>query len=71
VVPRPALTFRRAAPFLLVLTLIPDAVIWISHAYGGPARGSTVIPLMLMHITVGTICIATLPRLGVSRGIKV
>jgi hypothetical protein len=49
-VERPAETFRRIVPVALVLSLIPDALIWANGAYEGAAEAQTVLPLMAMHV---------------------
>ncbi len=49
-VERPAETFRRIVPVALVLSLIPDALIWANGAYEGAAEARTVLPLMAMHV---------------------
>ncbi len=54
--------FRRVAGFALLLSFIPDAAIWASHAYQHTARASTVAPLVIMHVAVGALCIVLLPR---------
>ena len=64
----PVATFKRVAPAALVLSFAPDVAIWASHAYNHTARASTVVPLMLMHVAVGAICLILLPRLGARRG---
>ena len=49
-VERPAETFRRIVPVALVLSLIPDALIWANGAYEGAAEAQTVLPLTAMHV---------------------
>jgi hypothetical protein len=34
---------------------------WASHSYQHTAGASTLIPLLLMHVVVGGICLAALP----------
>ena len=53
---RPVETFRRIVPVALVLSLIPDALIWASGAYEGAAEAQTVLPLMAMHVVAGAAC---------------
>jgi hypothetical protein len=60
---RPVATFRVVALGALLLSLIPDAAIWISAHYP-QTRAATVLPLMAMHVLVAGVCLATLPRLG-------
>lgn len=59
----PVATFRRVALAALLLSLIPDAAIWLTAHYP-QTRAATVLPLMAMHILVATVCLTTLPRLG-------
>ena len=61
-VSRPISTFRRIALVALAISFIPDIAIWASHSHGASAK--TVIPLMLMHVAVGSLCLLILPTLG-------
>ena len=63
-VSRPIDTFRRIATAGFVLLFIPDIAIWVNHSFGGTAKASTVIPLMLMHVAVFAACVTLLPALG-------
>ena len=58
---RPAETFRKIVPVALVLSLIPDVLIWTSGAYEGTAEAKTVLPLMLMHVVTAALCWVLLP----------
>lgn len=53
----PLRTFRRVVPIALTLSFIPDVSIWVSHAYEHTARTSTVVPLLIMHVAVASICL--------------
>ncbi len=64
---RPVDAFRRIVPFALIASFIPDIAIWASHGYQHTATASTVVPLLVMHVAVATICRLTLPALGVRR----
>ena len=63
---RPAETFRRIVPVALVVSLIPDVLIWASGAYEGAADAQTVLPLMAMHVVAAAACWTLLPS-GVRR----
>ena len=63
----PLLTFRRIVPAALVVSLIPDALIWATGAYEGAATAETVLPLMLMHVGAAVVCATVLPALATSR----
>ncbi len=58
---RPAETFRRIVPVALVLSLIPDVLIWSSGAYEGAAEAQTVLPLMAMHVVAAAAAWLLLP----------
>jgi hypothetical protein len=60
--------FRRIAPIALALSFIPDFAIWIAGAYHGTAEAKTVVPLLVMHVSVAAVCFTLLPRLGAARG---
>ena len=60
---RPVATFRMVAFVALLLSFIPDAVIWLTAHYP-ETRAATVLPLMAMHLLVATVCLTTLPQLG-------
>ncbi len=60
-VERPAETFRRIVPVALVLSLIPDALIWANGAYEGAAEAQTVLPLMAMHVAAAAVSWFLLP----------
>ncbi|HWT91697.1 MAG TPA: DUF6069 family protein [Solirubrobacteraceae bacterium] len=47
---RPVETFRKLIPVALVVSLIPDVLIWASDGYEGAAKAETVLPLMAMHV---------------------
>ena len=47
---RPVATFRKLIPVALVVSLIPDVLIWASDGYEGAAKAETVLPLMAMHV---------------------
>jgi uncharacterized protein YacL len=64
---QPVAVFRRVVPAALALSFIPDAAIWLSHSYQHTARASTVVPLLVMHIVVAAICLASLLGLGLRR----
>ncbi len=66
----PVNTFRRVAPAALLLSFVPDIAIWASHGYAHTASASTVLPLMIMHVAVGTLCIVLLPLLGAATGVQ-
>ena len=57
----PAATFRRIAPVALLISLIPDVLIWASDAYDGAAKAETVLPLMAMHLATAAVVAALLP----------
>ncbi len=59
---QPVLTFRRIVPVALIVSLIPDALIWATGAYGGTATSKTVLPLMAMHVAAAAACWSLLPR---------
>jgi hypothetical protein len=59
---RPVSSFLHIAPVVLALSFIPDFAIWAGHSNG--ASASTVIPLLVMHVAVGLICMSVLPLLG-------
>jgi hypothetical protein len=59
--------FRRIAPMALALSFIPDFAIWIAGSYHGTAEARTVLPLLVMHIAVASLCYTLLPRLGAAR----
>jgi hypothetical protein len=63
----PIRSFRRIAPIALALSFIPDFAIWILGAYHDTAQAKTVIPLLVMHVAVASICYTLLPRLGAAR----
>jgi len=63
----PLRTFRRVVPIVLALSFIPDALIWISHAYEHTARAGTVVPLLIMHVAVASICLFSFLRLGTAK----
>jgi len=63
----PLRTFRRIVPFALALSFIPDAAIWASNAYDHTARASTVVPLLIMHVAVASICLFSFLNLGPQR----
>ncbi len=58
---RPAETFRRIVPVALVVSLIPDVLIWATGAYEGAAEAQTVLPLMAMHVVAAAACWLLLP----------
>jgi hypothetical protein len=60
----PAGTFRKIVPVVLVVSLIPDVLIWAQGAYDDAAKAETVLPLMAMHIVTAAICWAILPAAG-------
>jgi hypothetical protein len=64
VVANPLRTFRRVVPFALALSFIPDVAIWAGHAYQHTARASTVVPLLVMHVAVASICLYAILALG-------
>jgi hypothetical protein len=64
---RPVATFRQVAPIALAFSFIPDIAIWATHGFHHSATTSTVIPLMIMHVIVATLCLTLLPRLGSAR----
>jgi hypothetical protein len=57
-------SFRRIAPIALALSFIPDFAIWVGGAYQGTAEAKTVLPLLVMHVAVASLCFALLPRMG-------
>ena len=57
----PTATFRRIVPVALVLSLIPDVLIWAGDAYDGTATAKTVLPLMAMHLATAAVVAALLP----------
>lgn len=61
----PVKVFRRIAPAALLLSFIPAIGIWIGHSNPG-TRAATIIPLLLMQLTVALICVVLLPTLGVA-----
>ncbi len=60
----PIRSFRRIAPIALALSFVPDLGIWIAGAYHGTAEAKTVLPLLVMHVAVASLCFTLLPRLG-------
>ena len=60
----PAATFRKIVPVALVVSLIPDVMIWAQGAYTGAAKAETVLPLMAMHVVTAAIVAALLPGKG-------
>jgi cytochrome bd-type quinol oxidase subunit 2 len=66
-VSEPAATFRRLVPVALVISLVPDILIWANRAYEGAAKAETVLPLMAMHVVTALIVATLLPRLAYSR----
>ena len=58
---RPAATFRRIVPVALVVSLIPDVLIWASGSYEGAAEAQTVLPLMAMHVVTAAAAWLLLP----------
>ncbi len=62
----PVATFRTVGLGALLLSLIPDAAIWLTAPYP-ETRAATVLPLMAMHLLVATVCLTTLRRLGRTR----
>ena len=63
----PLRTFRRIVPIALTLSFIPDISIWASHSYEHTARTSTVVPLLIMHVAVASICLFSFLSLGPRR----
>ncbi len=63
----PTATFRRVVPVALVLSLVPDVLIWGTGAYDGAAKAETVLPLMAMHVAAALACATLLPALAASR----
>lgn len=63
----PVRAFRRVVPVALVVSLLPDALIWATAAYDGTARAKTVLPLMAMHVAAAAACWALLPWLTTQR----
>ena len=59
---RPVRTFRAVAWVVLLISFAPDISIWAMHSYSHSARAATVIPLLIMHLAVGLICLVLLPR---------
>jgi hypothetical protein len=57
----PTATFRRIVPIALVVSLVPDVLIWSSGAYAGAAEAQTVLPLMGMHVVTAAIAWVLLP----------
>ena len=60
-VAQPVATFRRIVPVALVISLIPDVLVWASDAYDGAAKAETVLPLMAMHLATAVVVAALLP----------
>jgi uncharacterized protein YacL len=63
-VANPLRTFRRVVPFALALSFIPDIAIWAGHSFQHTARASTVVPLLIMHVAVASICLFSFLSLG-------
>ncbi len=61
-VDNPAATFRRIVPIALIVSLIPDVLIWTSDAYDDAAKAETVLPLMAMHLATAAVVAALLPN---------
>ena len=61
-VDNPAATFRRIVPIALIVSLIPDVLIWTSDAYDGAAKAETVLPLMAMHLATAAVVATLLPN---------
>ena len=61
-VDNPAATFRRIVPVALVVSLIPDVLIWADGAYEGAAKAETVLPLMAMHVATAVVVATLLPN---------
>ena len=58
---RPTETFRRIVPAALVISLVPDVLLWTSAAYEGAAEAQTVLPLMVMHVVAAAASWLLLP----------
>jgi hypothetical protein len=58
----PAATFRKIVPIALLVSLVPDVLIWVSDGYEGAAKAETVLPLMAMHVLTAAIVYALLPK---------
>ena len=67
----PVYAFRRIVPIALLVTFIPDVLIWTASAYGGAAKAETVLPLMVMHIAAAAACWALLPVLAISHQTRI
>ena len=63
----PLRSFRRIVPIALTLSFVPDAAIWLSNSYQHTARASTVVPLLIMHVAVASICLFSFLSLGLRR----
>ena len=57
----PTAAFRKIVPAALLVSLIPDVLIWTGDAYEGAAQAETVLPLMGMHVATAIVVAALLP----------
>ena len=57
----PVETFRRIVPVALLVSFVPDALIWAADGYEGAAEAKTVLPLMAMHVLAGAAVYFLLP----------
>ena len=56
--PHPIERYRTIAIVALVLSLIPDVLLWITKPEGVPGvTGSAIAALMVMHVVVAAICV--------------
>jgi len=66
---RPIWLYRRIAVVALVVTLIPDVMLFTQSDPSNSAAG--IVSLMVMHVVDAALCVGlltTLPRIGTSRG---
>ena len=59
---RPIALFRRIAIVVLIISLVPDILLYTSNAMPGSSLAA-VLALMLMHVAAFAICFTLLPRL--------
>lgn len=63
----PVPTFRRVAAVALLISWVPDLLIWTTHAFPGTTTGG-MLSLMSLHVVAAGLAFLLLTRFGVSRG---
>lgn len=62
---QPVRGFRRIVPVALIVSLVPNVLVWAADGYAGAASAETVLPLMAMHVCAAAACWFLLPALAV------